>query len=135
MRRALAILLVTLAAACGSDSTAPNTNNVNVSGVWNLRTMNGQALPITATVNGIAIVITSDVLTLNGSNSGTYTDIGQYRVATSGQIGTNVEAGTWSATGGSITLNDQTDGVTYQASVTGSALTEIVSGVTQVYGR
>jgi hypothetical protein len=41
----------------------------------------------------------------------------------------------WSATNGSITFDDQTDGVVYQGSVTGNALTEIVNGFAQVYAR
>jgi hypothetical protein len=74
-------------------------------------------------------------LTLN--SNGTYID-----VATFSNAGSSTEQGLWSINNNLITFEDQTDGITYTGSVSGSVLTETFSNngnfsgsVTEVYQK
>jgi hypothetical protein len=127
--RKIALLLAVVALAACNDSTSPNGN---ASGTYSLRTINGSNLPYTFSDNS---VLTSDQLTLN--SNGTYID-----VATFSNAGSSTEQGLWSINNNLITFEDQTDGITYTGSVSGSVLTETfnsngsVSGsVTEVYQK
>ena len=124
MRRLLpfAFAAVALTAACNSDSTGPNGSIV---GTYSLRTINGSPLPYQVGYNQ---TITSEQLALN--NDGSYSDIAYYSNGTSYQ-----EVGYYSANNNAITFNDQTDGITYQGSVSGNVLTEINGGYTAAYQK
>lgn len=123
-----AALALVLVAACGGDSTGPG---VTVSGTWHLQTIDGAQLPVSTTINGQPVTITADVLTM--AQNGTYTD--QTSVVSGSVTATRTEAGTWTAAAGSVTFDDQTDGILYAGSVSGNTLTEIIGTSTQVYTR
>lgn len=128
MRR-IALLLAVVALAACNDSTSPNGN---AAGTYSLRTINGNNLPYTFSDNS---VLTSDQLTLN--SNGTYVDIATFSNASPSQ-----EQGLWSINNNLITFEDQTDGITYTGSVSGSVLTEtfnnsggFTGSVTEVYQK
>jgi hypothetical protein len=126
MRRIAVLGLVVAIMACSNDSTSPSGS---VAGTYTLQTINGTALPYTFSSPNGSVVLESDVLTL--FSNGTYTDVPQY----SPSQGSSTENGTWSNNNGSITFDDQTDGIEYQGSVSGTVLTEFVSGFTEVYHK
>lgn len=128
MRR-IALFMAVLALAACNDATSPNGSAV---GTYSLRTINGSNLPYTFSDGSVLV---SDQLVLN--SNGTYTD--QANFSNAGSI---VENGFWSITNNLITFNDQTDGINYTASLSGTVLTEtfnnsgIGSGsVTEVFER
>ena len=121
--RKLALLALAIGmAACANDATAPSTS---VEGSYSLQRINGTALPYTFS-NGVQL--TSDQLVLN--TDGTFTDVARY---SNGQSTT--EVGYYTSLNGSITFNDQTSGISYQGSLSGTVLTEIVSGFTETYQK
>ena len=121
--RNLALLALALGlAACATDATAPSTS---VEGSYSLQRINGTALPYTFS-NGTQL--TSDRLML--STDGSFTDIARY---SNGQSSTDV--GYYTSLNGAITFNSQTSGFTYQGSLSGTVLTEIINGFTQTYQK
>jgi hypothetical protein len=108
-------------AACSMDSTGPNGS---VAGSYTLRTINGQSLPYTFS-GGLRL--TSDDLTL--LSNGTYQDVSRYSDGTS-----FVDDGDYSNNNGAITFYSST-GQTYQGSVSGDVLTQILNNYTQVFER
>jgi len=136
MKRFAALLFALAIVNCGGSDSSVGPN-ASVGGTWNLRSINGTPLPANFVDQGTTLTITSSTLTMSGSTSGAYNEVIAYRAVSGGQTvtGTQTEVGTWSANGGSITFNDQTDRTTYQGSVSGNTLTEIVNGFTQVYSR
>jgi len=122
MRKFVALALAFGLAACANDSTAPSTS---VEGSYNLRTVNGTTLPYTFS-NGLQLV--NEQLVLN--SDGSFSDASQY---SNGQ--TSVDSGYWTNLNGSITFNDVTAGITYQGSLSGTVLTEIVAGYTQTFQK
>jgi hypothetical protein len=123
MRRLVLFALAsTLAlAACSTDSTGPNGS---VSGTYTLRTINGQSLPYTFS-SGLRL--TSDQLTMN--RDGTYEDVSRYSDGSS-----FVDDGDFTNYNGAITFYSTT-GQTYQGSLSGDVLTQILNGYTQVFQR
>jgi len=123
----LAAGLVALA-ACNNDSTSPNGS---VTGTYSLQTVNGSSLPYTFSDGSVLV---SDRLSLN--SNGTYVDIATFSNST-----TSTEQGLWSINNNLITFNDQTDGLQYTGSLSGSVLTESFQSsqfngsVTEVYSR
>ena len=130
MRRLVVLAALLAAAACeSSNSVSPS---VSIAGQYNLMTVNGASLPYTfTTTNGASATLTSDMLTMN--TDGSYSDIAQFQ-SSQGPYTIN-EVGTYSTVNGSITFYDQTDGIQYNGSLSGSVLTEINSGVTEVYQK
>lgn len=122
MRRLALLALAMGMAACANDATSPSTS---INGNYNLTTINGTSLPYTFT-NGTQLV--SEQLVLN--TDGTFTDAARY---SNGQTRTSV--GYYTSLNGSISFNDQTNGITYQGSLSGTVLTEIVSGFTETFQK
>ena len=121
MRRVVMLGLALSLMACG-DATAPSGS---VNGTYSLRTINGFNLPYTFSTGATLV---SDVLTLNAD--GSFFDVSQYSDGS-----TNTQSGFYSSINGSIQLSDQTNGATYQASLSGSVLTEIVPGFTEAFQK
>ncbi len=92
-----------------------------------MKTANGSALPYPMP-NGDALV--AEHLTLNGD--GTYVDLADY-ARYGGGSSTTTEYGTFDNNNGAITFNDDTDRISYQGSLSGRVLTEIVGGLTVVF--
>ena len=122
MRQFGTLVLVLGLAACASDATAPTTS---VEGSYALRTINGTTLPYTFS-NGLQL--TGERLVLN--SDGSFTDTAEY-----GNGRTSTDSGYYTNLNGSITFTDVTAGITYQASLSGTVLTEIVSGFTQTFQK
>lgn len=121
MRRLAMFALASTLAACSLDSTGPNGS---VAGNYTLRTINGQSLPYTFS-SGLRL--TSDELTL--LSNGTYQDVSRYSDGTS-----FVDDGDYTSTNGAITFYSST-GDTYQGSVSGDVLTQVLNNFTQVFER
>src|SRR4051812_24539750 len=122
MRKFCALVLALGLAACANDSTAPSTS---VDGTYNLRTVNGTTLPYTFS-NGLQLVSEQVIMTQDGS----FTDRSQY---SNGQ--TSVDTGFWTSLNGSITFTDNTAGVTYSGSVSGTVLTVILNNFTETFQK
>ena len=122
MRRLAPLLLAVGMAACANDATAPSTS---VEGTYSLQRINGTTLPYTFS-NGLQLA--GDQLVLN--TDGTFTDIARYSDGRS-----STEVGYYTSLNGSITFNDQTSGSSYQGSLSGTVLTEIVNGFTETYQK
>ncbi|CAN5886706.1 hypothetical protein BH11GEM2_BH11GEM2_10350 [soil metagenome] len=122
MRTIASLVLAIGLAACANDATGPSTS---VEGGYNLKTVNGTTLPYTFS-NGLQLVNEQLLLSTDGS----FTDRSQY-----GNGQTSVDSGYWTNLNGSITFNDVTAGFTYQGSLSGTVLTEIVSGYTQTFQK
>lgn len=131
----VAAAALAVVAAC-SDSTSPSGS---VTGRYVLRTVNGSTLPYSIgydQTTGDQVDIIADTLWLNGSGNYNETFYYQYTGSSGVSVQPQYEVGTWSSTNGSINFYDQTDGgVQYQGSVSGSTLTEIAQGYTQVYAK
>lgn len=125
-------LLATLAACGAADSTGPS--GPDVTGVWNMRTVNGIALPAAMNPNGTPIIVSNDVLTVD--SDGTYADNTVYQSYSGGiyRGATQLETGRWSLSKGTMTFT-ASDGTTYTGAVSGATLTEFAGGYTQVYTR
>ena len=121
MRRLAMFALASTMAACSLDSTGPNGS---VAGTYTLRTINGQQLPYTFS-SGLRL--TSDQLTMY--RDGTYEDVSRYSDGSS-----FVDDGDYDNYNGSITFYSRT-GETYQGSVSGDVLTQVLNGYTQVFQR
>jgi lipopolysaccharide export system protein LptA len=110
------------ATACTNDATSPT---VSTAGTWNLRTLNGQQVPVQV---GNNVVITGEQLTLNGD--GTYNDVVFYSTGNS-----STEFGYYTLNNNAITFVDQTDNITYSGSISGDVLTAISGNFTSVYQK
>lgn len=118
----IAVLALGLA-ACSGDSTSPG---VGLRGDFALRTVNGQSLPFTFSDGS---TVTSDVLTF--FSDGTYSESIQLA---DGEI--LVDQGEYSDLNGSIQIFDETLGVQYSASLSGSVLTAFFdNGLTEVFQK
>lgn len=121
MRRLAMFALACTMAACSTDSTGPNGS---VSGTYTLRTINGQTLPYTFS-SGLRL--TSDQLTMY--RDGTYEDVSRYSDGSS-----YVDDGNYDNYNGAVTFYSST-GQSYQGSVSGDVLTQVLNGYTQVFQR
>lgn len=122
MRKLATLVLALGLAACANDATAPSTS---IDGTYTLRSINGSTLPYTFSTGA---QLTNEVLTLN--TDGSFVDQSQY---SNGQVST--DTGYYTNLNGSITFNDATAGIQYQGSLSGTVLTEIVSGYTQTFQK
>ena len=121
MRRLVMLALAGTLAACSTDSTGPNGS---VTGTYTLRTIDGQPLPYTFS-SGLRL--TSDQITLR--TDGSYEDISRYSDGSS-----FVDDGHYTSYNGAVTFYSTT-GQTYQGSISGNVLTQILNGYTQVFQR
>jgi hypothetical protein len=108
-------------AACSTDSTGPNGS---VTGTYSLRTIDGQQFPYTFP-SGLRL--TSDLITLR--TDGSYEDVSRYSDGSS-----FVDDGDYTSYNGAVTFYSSS-GDTYQGSISGNVLTQIINGYTQVFQR
>ncbi len=112
MRRILMLFGLALTLVSCTDATGPNGSVV---GTYNLRTVNGNQLPYTFPSNGVTV--TSETKTLNAD--------GSYIVLARLADGrTSEERGIYFLNNNFIQFEDQTDGLNYDGSISGSVLTE-----------
>jgi hypothetical protein len=132
LRRAFLFACLTLAAACGGDSTGPGASPV---GSYSLRTLNGQIGPWTISQTATQrIEWLSSTVTLNGD--GTYSENTQLRTQTSSSTTTSTVAalGTYIVNGNAVTTTTTSGGrLTYAWS--GNTLTATVTGAVAVFQR
>ena len=127
MRR-IALFMAVLALAACNDATSPNGSAI---GSYSLRTVNGSTLPYTFSDGSVLI---SDQLVLN--SDGSYMD--QAHFSNRADL---IEQGFWSISNNLVTFNDETDGINYTASLSGTVLTETFNNsagggsVTEVFER
>lgn len=127
MRR-IALFLAVIALGACHDATSPNGSAI---GTYTLRTVNGFNLPYTFSDGSVLI---SDQLVLD--SDGSYVD--QARFSNRSDL---IEQGFWSINNNLITFNDETDGINYTASLSGTVLTETFNSsggagsITEVFER
>ena len=103
----LAATVVFVIAACGGETAAPTPPPPpppppNPVGSYNLITINAVRLPVTVTLQGTQVTITSSVMNIRSDNTLSY-NISAHDTATG--IGLTVgNTGTWSQTGSNLTL-------------------------------
>lgn len=122
MRRTLVLAMALALSACGMDATSPS---VPVDGSYTLRTINGSSLPFTFNTG---LTLTAEVLTLYPD--GTYQDQSRYSNGT-----TSLDEGDYTSYNGSMTFESRRRPVVFQASLSGSVLTEIINGYTQTFQK
>lgn len=123
---AVCAALATLA-ACGSDSTN-GTGPMDVSGSYQLTTVNGSSLPFTVPhTPEHTIVITSAVATLGADHSYTISAVGTEDGSDPGEV--VADAGTYAVSGSTVTFTSSTfGGASYTAAATSSSLSATVPG-------
>ena len=117
----MAALALSLAGCSTLDSLGPSGS---VEGTYSLVLINGSRLPYTFS-NGVTLV--SDVLTLYAD--GSYSDYSQYATGAP-----RTEQGFYTENNGSLVF-DPDNGSTYQGSITGRVLTQIVGGYEQRFEK
>jgi hypothetical protein len=135
MRRILALLAVSLvssAVACGgSDSTSPTAD---LTGTWNLSTINGSALPFAVQASDPKIEVLNDQII--ASSTGTFTETGNARFTSTTGVVTNqafADSGTWTVSGTAVSFNFNSDGSTGTATLSGNTFIVAGGGLSQVY--
>jgi len=135
MRRwSLVLALATLAACSSSESTAPA--GASIVGSWSLEAVNGAPLPyVLSDTASTRTEVTADVLTF--LQSGQFTQLTELRTTTAGQSNTQTvpQAGTFTASGGQVTLQFAGDSASYAGTVSGRTFTLAFQLLTLRYGK
>lgn len=135
MRRLIALALLLFAPivveGCGSDSTAPAPS---LEGAFALASVDGAALPFTLVDGDPKLELLGDDLLLS---SGGFTQHTIFRYTEGGVPSTddNVEVGTYTYSGSTVTFHFNSDNSTASATVSGSTITVRVDGHAFVYTR
>ena len=108
------------AGACGGDS-AVNPFSDSIVGNYYVRTINGVALPVSFQQNGQTILLTQ--IGIFVAESGSWKEEYSYKLTSGGQTtaGSDVDGGTWSRAGASVTLTSFS-GTGYVGKFTGTSL-------------
>ena len=132
MRRIVALLTLTVLAACGGDSTAASASVV---GTWNLSTVNGAPLPFVTQAANPKVEILSDQYVI--STNGTFTETTNVRFTqgTSVTSSTGSDAGTYTVNGSSVSLRINGDVTAVTGSFSGNTLTLVDGTFTLLYTR
>ncbi|HET9012039.1 MAG TPA: hypothetical protein VFN38_09520 [Gemmatimonadaceae bacterium] len=137
MRRLLSFVLLMFApvvlAGCGSDSiTDPSAS---VAGTYSLASFDGAAPPIVLLDGDPRIEVVSDVLTL--AAAGTFTQRTTFRYTEGGVISSDeqLETGTFTMAGTTLTLRFTSDGSSQPATVSDKTIVIAVEGHTLRYVR
>lgn len=130
MKRALLILLCAFAwVGCGDDSTEP----VEISGRYELRTVNGSNLPYTVLQVGTTrIEILSGFLNLNGDGTFSSSLTTRTTQGTSTSTTSDTGSGTWTQTGNQLSFRES-DGTQATGVLSGTQITSVVENVSLVF--
>ena len=123
MRRFVSVTLALVIAACGSDSSSAPTNS-SVAGTWTLQTVNGSALPYTASPSPAKLEILSNTVT--ATSAGTWTSTAQIRTTIGTQApttATQTDAGTYTLSGNNVAISSTANGVVGAGTISGNTLT------------
>jgi hypothetical protein len=129
----LATALVLPFSACGDDD--PTSPNVDVTGTFTLRTINGEDLPvIIAQVGEDMIEVTEGTIRLNADS--TFSDSTTFRITEGGVVTIEEDGavGTYTQSGTSVTLHPS-EGAPYAVSVSGNTLTQTAGAFALVYQK
>jgi hypothetical protein len=133
MRRIVALMVLSVLAACGGDSST--SASASVVGTWNLTSVNGAALPFIASAANPKVEVLSDQYVI--TSSGTFTETTTLRVTqgTAVTTQTSPESGTYTTSGTAVNLKYASDGSTETGTFSGNTLTFSSSGFSAVYTR
>ena len=134
LRRLIPLVALSVAVACGSDSTTQPTT-ASLAGTWTLQSVNGNPLPFTLQTSGTdRLDLLSDVVT--ASANGTYTEVLQFRPTINGQSTTQSQsdAGTFTVNGTAVTLSSNQAG-NITGALTGHTLTLTEEGFVWVFAK
>jgi hypothetical protein len=136
MRRFLLTVATAASALAVTSCTDLTGLGSDVTGRYELRTINGQFLPVTIDdpqVGPVTFVYGEIEL----HSDGTFIDMYQYRTSTSAFVRTDEILGTWSRTGDRVRLepDDPNFSVYFMDRTSGNRLVQDESGVTLVYER
>ena len=124
VRLAMAVAAVGFLAACGSDSNG-STGPSDVTGAYNLSTVNSSSLPYTVPdVDGDEVVQSGQVV-LNNDDTYTVTGSGTFNDSDSELVS---DHGTYTHSGSHITFTSGVFLTTYTATVTSTSMTVTVPG-------
>jgi hypothetical protein len=134
--RAIALCVATISlVACGGDSpTSPAS--ASIAGTYQLKTINGSALPFTYQSGLNKIVITSDVITV--AEGGTWTETGHFTLSYNGQTTDQViaDGGTWTRAGTDVSFYSVQQGeVSYSGTFTGGGFSLSDAAFTYSFGH
>lgn len=137
MRRLVALVVLFGAFACGSSSdSSTGPAAIVVTGAWQLKTVNGTALPFGSTSGTVKTEITGDALSLNAD--GTWSEATNYRVTQGVTVTTTIGAsiGVYRSTNGAVQFTQTTpSSSTFNGTVSGNTLTVLLGAGTFVYQR
>jgi hypothetical protein len=134
MRAIAYVLALTLAAACGSDSSTEPA--ASISGTWSLQTINGGALPFNLGTleNGARLDVTNETLVIA---NGTYTATTTIRTTLNGAATneTDSDAGTVTTTGSTVTFKSTADATVVTGTLAAGTLSISQDGITLVFAK
>ena len=125
IRRTFRLLVAAGCLAPLAGCLGGTTEHIAVTGIYELSTVNGKALPYTFS-NGVSV--TKELLTIN--TDGSFTDV---TTRADGSVISNL--GSYSNFGGTVNFIDQTIGVVYQGMVSGTQLTIKIGDYSSVFFR
>ena len=134
MKRALLVLLLAFAwVGCGDDGT---DLDANVSGRFELRTVNGSALPYTVlAIGNDRLEILSGFLQANTDQTYQFSLTSRVTQGTQSQTTTDADTGSWTQTGNQLVFTSSADGSTQTAVSSGNELIAIVEGFSLVFRK
>ena len=135
MRYFVSCLLMVVVAACGSDSPTQPTP-ASVVGTWNLKTVNGSALPYLVPQDDFdALELLGDVLTVDAN--GTFRQLSQIRVTQDAEASMESvpDSGSYALNGTAVTFTYESDASPRIASLAGNTLTFAEAEFTLVYKK
>src|SRR3954463_10335676 len=130
MRRAIGIVMLALAAACGSDKIT-GAGTENITGSYALKTINGSALPtVVVQAPDDKLEVTTGTLDLHSDNSYLLTFELRETQGTTVTTDALIESGTFSRSSNAVSFHPSDDSGTWAASyASGGTLTATVDGV------
>lgn len=135
MRRLIALAFLLFAPlvveGCGSDSTAPAAS---LNGAFALTSVDGAPLPFVLVDGDPKLELLGDDLLFSGGGFTQHT-IFRYTEAGVPQMDENVEVGTYTLSGSSLTFRFNSDNSTASATVSGATITVRVEGHDFVYTK
>jgi len=130
-----AVLVLVASAACGSDSTSPDTGNASVTGTYSLKSLAGVALPAPGKDQTGAVYGTVNTGTLTLTSTNTFASNLSY-TPTAGGTGTKSDGGTYAVTGTTVNFRDSSGQDLYVATFSGgNTLTFTANGQVRVYQK
>jgi hypothetical protein len=131
----LALIAMVTLSSCAEKG--PTLAEISLTGVYTVRTVNGNNLPVVLTGSGTTTIeLVSSTLTLNAN--GSYTDMGTLRHTSAGVVtmGPNNDAGTYTFANGTIRFASTVNAGSILNGTPGTNTITIVSqGMTIVYRR